>query len=426
MSLAACRHWIAAFVASAVATVAAAGPPDPILYRYSGAGLYDGAFGPLHTATVAAQTALAGCKPGVSIDTTGNWNASTAAAFKALAACPSFNSRLPAGSPAHDGTLTVAFWNLLVGGPLPSALQRARTLMLTFGATDYTALEWNFCQSRPLYAPPRQPICYSNDPTSFITWGPNGATAGGGREVQAILRQVETSDPSLMSASFGGELTAATKLLLLEGRPQADDTEVFLCGIWSSAARRQVWRAAFRQLGADPGVRDIYDTVYRSASFDGGKIATFERAFRFAALTPTDVDYAFFKDRAAHTSVAYAPIAAAVRSVAGRNVEHWQVRRAIALSVRPTHQRADRLGRDVAYYVDGLGQANLTGEELSGWRLRGSRRASDVGLSDDTASAAGGAAPPLDETISHPAALSSTERSACPVAVLTSRQPPPR
>ncbi len=209
-------------------------PADPILYRNSGAGLYDGAFGPIHAATTAANAALARCGAHLTVDTSGAWKAATTTAFRTLAACPEFTQRLSPQSPARRGALTAEFWVLLVGTPPPSALDRARTLMLTFEATDYSALEWNYCQSRPLYVPPRHPVCHSNDPTSFITWGPNGATAGGGREVQAILRQIAGTHPALLSGSFGAESPAVTKMLSLQGRPVSKDTEVFLCGVWAS------------------------------------------------------------------------------------------------------------------------------------------------------------------------------------------------
>ncbi len=175
--------------------------------------------------------------------------------------------------------------------------------------------------------------------------------------------------------------------------------------------RRQAWRDGFERLGEYADVRDTYDAVYRSQTFDGGKIATFDRAYRARGLTPSEVDYAFFKDRAAHTSDSYAPIAAAIANEASAGVEHWRVRRAIALAVRPARQRADRLGRDVAFYVDGLGVPNLTPEELSAWALRGRRQASDVGLSDNDASTAGAAEPPIDESIAHPASLTPDERA---------------
>jgi len=57
------------------------------------------------------------------------------------------------------------------------------------------------------------------------------------------------------------------------------------------------------------------------------------------------------------------------------------VRQAIALNVRPGAQRADRLGRDVAFYIDGAGNA-LGQEERDAWAARGRLRAPDVGLSD--------------------------------------------
>ncbi len=168
----------------------AAQASDQVLYRFSGAGLYDEAFGPLHEIEVATQKALKDCGSRVRIVPSGRMDSETQKALTAVAICPRIAARLSPSSEAHKGAITEELWALLVGSAPPGFADRARTMMLTFEATDYTALEWNFCQSRPLYNPPNQPLCFSNDPHSFITWGANGATAGGGREVQAILQQI--------------------------------------------------------------------------------------------------------------------------------------------------------------------------------------------------------------------------------------------
>jgi hypothetical protein len=41
-----------------------------------------------------------------------------------------------------------------------------------------------------------------------------------------------------------------------------------------------------------------------------------------------------------------------------------------------------RMGRNVVFYIDGIGQENLTEAEDDAWQKRTGRRASDYGLSD--------------------------------------------
>ena len=92
-------------------------------------------------------------------------------------------------------------------------------------------------------------------------------------------------------------------------------------------------------------------------------MGTFFRAYAASGLRPTEVDYAFFKDRAAHPSPSLEPIQRAIATLlaAQPGAARWQVRQAIALNVRPSAQRTDRLGRDVAFYIDGAG--DLLGPE---------------------------------------------------------------
>ncbi len=326
---------------------------------------------------------------------------------------------------AREGALTQTYWNLLVGEPAPAVDDRARTVMLTYEATDYTRMEWNFCQSRPLYDPPAgRRVCFSNDPKSYLTWGPNGATGGGGREVQLILRGVDKANPALIDASFGAEAAAVRRMFLMPDRQADRALETYLCGVWADTGRRAAWKAGFDLIGREPLVRATFDDFYKSASLDGGKIATFFRAYAANGLEPTEVDYAFFKDRSAHTSPALAPIRQAIanRLATEPGAARWTIRQAIALNVRPTAQRADRLGRDVAFYIDGAGGA-LGSEERSAWAGRGRLRASDAGLSDTRPFASFTPAPAIDTSIPNPASLTAAERAACPQAVLDTRRP---
>lgn len=140
---------------------------------------------------------------------------------------------------------------------------------------------------------------------------------------------------------------------------------------------------------------------------------------------PTEVDYAFFKDRAAHTSPALERIRVAIANLLNTEpgAARWKIRRAIALNVRPTAQITDRLGRDVAFYIDGSGISGLLDEERQAWTNRGRLRASDAGLLDLRNYSVFAPTPSISTEISNPAALNERERAACPAAVLETRRP---
>ena len=91
------------------------------------------------------------------------------------------------------------------------------------------------------------PICYTKDPTSYLTWGPNGAIAGHGREVQNIIAQVAKTDPGLIDAGFAAEAGAVKRMLTLPEAGRA--TEICLCGVWADPARRKAWTAGFQAFG---------------------------------------------------------------------------------------------------------------------------------------------------------------------------------
>ena len=208
-----------------------------------------------------------------------------------LAQCPAVAPKLTADAEARAGALTPSL--------LASARRRAAAvgprprphLTPTYEATDYTDMEWNFCQSRPLFNPAAgNRVCFSNHPRSYLTWGPNGATGGGGREVQLILQTVHAATPSLLDASFGGEAAAVRRMFRMRDGDVARSLETYLCGIWIDSARRAAWKAGFAAIGQVPAVRATFDGHYKSASLDGGKIATFFRAYAANRLQPTAID----------------------------------------------------------------------------------------------------------------------------------------
>lgn len=397
-----------------------------VLYKYSDGALFDGLYGPIALAQKAAKEALAACHSTVAVTVDGRFARGTRKALQKLAECPAIAPKLQDDQDGREGALTTTFWSALVGAAPPDVNARARTLMLTYEATDYTRMEWNFCQSSPRYDPEHGKLkCFSNDPHSYLTWGPNGATAGGGREIQIILSAIDAANSSLIDDAFGGESSAVRRMFSIADRDSGRSLETYLCGVWADRGRREAWRAGFDQIGRVAIVRKVFDDIYRSASLDGGKIRTFQRAYEANGLVATEIDYAFFKDRAAHTSPSLQPIEEAVRKALRSDsaAAHWKIRRSIAREVRPSSQRKDRLGRDVAFYVDGNGLTALTSEELDAWRDRGSLRASDAGLSDTRNYGPFTPGPAIASGISNPSALTPAERAACPAAVLATHRP---
>jgi hypothetical protein len=396
------------------------------LYKYREATLFDGKFGPIANLQAAVVTALKACGKNVSPTIDGKFGPATRWALGLLSACPEIAPKLAGDADVTDGTLTTVYWNaLLPETPLPSADQRAGTIMLTYEATDYTHLEWNFCQSKPFYDPKHgNKRCYSNDPKSYLTWGPNGATAGSQREVQLILAALDKLDPKYIDASFGTEAVAIRRMFILRDRDEDRSLETYLCGIWANAERRAAWQAGFAKIGAIPKARQMFDKLYRSSSLDGGKIASFYAAYSANQLIPTETDYAFFKDRAAQTSADYGKIRLAIEDQLKRRSDSkpWQIRQAIALKVRPGNQRKDRLGRDVAFYID-QGEHSLSAEELDAWQSRGRVWASSAGLSDDRMMPEFKPEPEIDTNIVQPGSLTADEQRACPQAVLDTSQP---
>ncbi|QND44653.1 hypothetical protein HB780_02385 (plasmid) [Rhizobium lusitanum] len=400
-----------------------------VLYKYREAPLDDGRYGPVANLQTAMVAALKACGKNVSPTIDGQFGPATRWALTLLSACPEIAPKIAGDAEAVAGTLTVAYWQALLPDVSPPSVdQRAHTIMLTYEATDYTVMEWNFCQSKPHYDPKHgQMRCYSNDPRSYLTWGPNGATAGGGQEVRLILQALDKLDANSIDDSFGTEAAAVRRMFVLRDRDPDRSLETYLCGVWMDAKRRVAWKIGFSKIGAIPAAREMFDKLYRSASLDGGKVASFYDAYASNHLVPTEMDYGFFKDRAAHTNVNSKDHLAIEQAIQNQlkglpDSRPWQIRQAIALTVRPGSQRRDRLGRDVAFYVD-EGEHRLNAEELDAWRARGRVWASSAGLSDDRMMPSFMPEPTIETDLSQPSSLTSAERRACPQAVLDTRKP---
>jgi hypothetical protein len=123
---------------------------------------------------------------------------------------------VPANSPARQGAITEAVWSLVMPGvAVPTLDQRVSALVLTFEATDFgVPPEWNFCQDGP-HDNPMAPnfVCKNkSDPCSMLTWGPRGATVGGGREIQWVLWLARQENATLIdSIRHNDRLNASRK-----------------------------------------------------------------------------------------------------------------------------------------------------------------------------------------------------------------------
>ena len=397
---------------------------DPVLFAYGEAALFDGKYGKVRELQAALAPVLAKCRiAGVNIVPDGRFGANTAEAIRRVSACQVLKVKLPDGSAAFAGAVTVGLWRaILPRVPPPTVEQRAQILVLTYEATDYDNLEWNFCQSRPIWSPddPTKP-CYTNDPRSYITWGPRGATAGHGREAQWILWRLERRNPRLLPKAFGAEVATVRQLLAIDD----DSARRLLCSVFADTPRRTAWAAAFASLGREPLVRRLYDAHYLSQASDGAKMTRLYKLWELLKLRPTAVDYGFFLDRATHSSPPPAGdgairIAAWLKANAAP-VTSAQVRRAFAASFPTANQTQDRLGRDVAFFIDNFGEAGLNEAELAAWQKRGKVKASDVGLFDYLPAPAlvnivETTRPAFTETL-NPAPL-------CPPSVLLPQKPP--
>ena len=397
---------------------------DPVLYSLLKKQLFDGKFGKLAQVQTAIGTALTRCgKPSISAD--GVFGNSTVNGVKTLVTCSEIAPHIPAGSAARQGAITQSLWKAVLPNlPSPSVTERAQTIVLTYEATDYDQLEWNFCQSKPLWLPqnPSMP-CFTNDPRSYITWGPRGATAGHGKEVQWILWRVEQQDTSIVTAAFGAEAATLRKLIPLND----DSARRLLCSIFADPGKRADWTRAFKELGKSALVRSMYDRHYLSRVSDGSKMERLYRLYDKLGMRPTEVDYGFFLDRATHSSPP-----SDVDNAAGK-IKAWladkgfqqtpgNVRRAFAANFPTSNQTQDRLGRDVAFFIDAVGESGLTQEERQAWKQRGQLTAANVGLSDGKAAPAlnPGSDPngPGFDKVLNPA-------PSCPSSVLNPSPPPP-
>ena len=404
----------------------------------------------------ALQSALDSCGQGMprvvaeGRKPSGTFDEATIRGLVRASACPPLASL---ERPPTDGILTRNVWSALMPGAVaPSVDERVSALVLSFEATDFgDAPEWNFCQDSKL--PPGGSVddivsgaraCVNrSDPCSLLTWGPRGATAGAGRELQWILWLTMVRNERLVANAFGSEYAAMRRFLHLKGGGlrACDGTsalEHFVCAIWVDPARRRTWDEALRRLGHSSEAQAAYAEIYASSEFDGSVLRGYFDLWEKLGLQPTEVDYAFFIDRTTHLggpddgSEASKPgeLKACIEAEnsKGAFTANGAARRCLSRQVPHPRQPTDRLARDVAFYIDAYPDGALSKPEIDAWShfvpLAAQHR---LGLSDHQhvrprahpSIQQLGPPPPLPRT----EALEPGEAEACPTAVLRSLRP---
>jgi len=295
---------------------------------------------------------------------------------------------VPKDSSAKDGAITEEVWHaVLPGVPVPSLRDRVDAFILSFEATDFgESPEWNFCQDSKEMAggtfDPNAPgaVCYNvSDPCSFLTWGPRGATAGQGREIQWILWLAWRQAPQDVERAFGAEFPSVRRFFGLKSSPldqceHGAPVERFMCAVWLTPERRIAWEEALSQLGRLPVVRKAYAELYGFNEFDGGKLQAFAELWHRLSLSVTEVDYAFFLDRITHlggppedVDEARSELHACIAQETAALSRNAAARRCLGRLQPHETQPEIRLARDVAFYLDNYPEGVLGKKEVKAW-----------------------------------------------------------
>ncbi|MFV1850895.1 MAG: hypothetical protein ACMZ66_09330 [Thalassospira sp.] len=366
-----------------------------VLYRFENRALSLGKFGSVAVfqGNLFAQAAsCSGKQAGAYGAVDGIVGAKTRQAIIDLQPCLNPSVRAAVGAENY-GAITVGLWRLLMPAdmPPPDVIERANHLTFALEGTDYDVIQFNFCQSEN----PRSqktflegdPYCHTNDPRAYMTWGPRGATAGAGAEVQQIIFAAERANPGLLQKAFG-PFTEDMHRLALGNNDAAFDV---LCAIWVNDAERSEFSRRFSAYGARPEVQEAYRRVYDAANADGGKIARFFKLYNAVkqdiGRDPSEIDLAFFIDRATHGSVPPGDIGPLVEKMRAfvnrtRNVPSpGELRKQLAAWLPSHHKYNDRLARDAIFLVDDP-EVVVSDAHRRMWLQRSGLKASDFGLSD--------------------------------------------
>jgi hypothetical protein len=371
-------------VASAARSALAQPADADVVIRYAGHTLNGGKWAVVGKLQTALDSALGQCgKEGVASD--GSFGRGTRAALRRLDGCPGFDHFDLGTGEASDGVVTLAVWRALMPRePMPDVIERGFVIWLTHENTDFDRAEFNFVGNGD-----PQP----NDPGSYLTWGPFGATVGHGREVQKILAL--TSVRPEIAGCFGDEEAEIIKLLSASDA----DAKGIVRSAFVDVDRREKWKGGFACLGGKAPVRQAYwDFAFDDDTWLGPALRRLYTVIPDAQTKATAVDFALFVDLAMHVSfcreggtsncaMRIPKIRAAIAAkeqVLGRTLMPAERRQVIGQTVVATlgNQVEDRRGRNVVFYVDGLSAEEISDQEHTAWINRSGVRASDVGLSD--------------------------------------------
>jgi hypothetical protein len=383
---------------------------------------------------------------------TGRIGVETRLGIQAALGCEPLRA-VPPDSAAKDGVLTEAVWRAVMGGsPIPGLRDRVMAQVLSYEATDFgDRPEWNLCQDskgrRGGQLDPKAPgfVCYNaSDPCSLLTWGPRGATAGSGREIQWILWMAWKEDPAPIEKAFGGEFANVRRFFRLQSGPsdricrERTPLRRFMCAVWVDPKRRRIWEEALAELGHVPMVRRTYDRLYSLNEFDGGKLRTFFQLWGRLRLLPNEVDYAFFIDRATHLGGPPDAIAETAdrlsKCMEGETraiSRNGAARRCLSHLQRHETQPELRMARDVGFYLDAYPEGALSDTEIRTWGGYIPLSAvHNFGLSESKAvhieEAPGLASLGADLPIADAAGITPEEARACPATVMTPVRHKPR
>lgn len=341
-----------------------------ILYRFRGKILKDSKWGAIANFQRALSEQLRRCgKEGLKVD--GIFGEITQQKLMEILSCPGFEDFTN-----HPllGTVHSELWKKIIpDSPIPNVHERAFALLLSHEGTDYDRVEWNYG---------------TDDDRSALTWGPYGATVGWGNEVRGILKMIHDHNPELLRNIFSTDFRIIEKLI----DSQPEEGYQILKVVFENNETRQSWKKKLQNLGKTEECRKFYDLyAFQTNKWLRPNFRKLYKLIPDAASNSTEIDYAFFLDIGAHTSVSSDRIEGTISAIKseedklGRSLQNFECRRVIGqFFAQQVNQRwkHDRMGRNVVFYVDGYGDT-LSTEELNAWTTRTGRKASSYGLSDE-------------------------------------------
>lgn len=308
-----------------------------------------------------------------------------------VSVCTNYPS-LAGTAAATKGAVTELLWKLVSPDvPIPTVVQRAYILAGGNEATDYTDIEFNLGTTDP----------------GILTWGPQGATSGQAFQVQRILQKIDANNPNLINAAFDTEAPAIRRFASTKTEATAT---LIVQDVMNKISRKASWVKGFSKLGESVTARAIYDSIMNAKGTAGmpEAIADFYRSYWSQCWQPTEVDYAFFLDRAIQMDIRQTKTDAAIAAVVNAETRLKKSfspalrRRAISANFQGMNSSmvGDRLARDVVFYIDAIPEADLTDAslfelrsdpktkpaqltaEIEQWKKRTGQKASDFGLTD--------------------------------------------